>query len=51
MAHFAKIVNNIVTDVIVAEQDFIDTQHHFLERIAKPTWTFNITLTKVLEFF
>ena len=26
MAHFAKIVNNIVTDVIVAEQDFIDTQ-------------------------
>ena len=27
MAHFAKIVNNIVTDVIVAEQDFIDEWH------------------------
>jgi len=26
MAHFAKIENNIVTDVIVAEQEFIDTQ-------------------------
>lgn len=26
MAHFAKIENNIVTQVIVAEQDFIDTQ-------------------------
>jgi len=25
MAHFAKIENGIVTDVIVAEQDFIDT--------------------------
>mgnify|MGYP003640422214 CR=1 FL=1 len=24
MAHFAKIENNLVTDVIVAEQDFID---------------------------
>ena len=24
MAHFAKVVNNIVTQVIVAEQDFID---------------------------
>ena len=23
----------------------------FLEKIAKPTWIFNITLTKVLEFF
>ena len=26
MAHFAKIENNIVTNVIVAEQEFIDTQ-------------------------
>jgi len=26
MAHFAKIENNLVTTVIVAEQDFIDTQ-------------------------
>lgn len=26
MAHFAKIENNVVTQVIVAEQDFIDTQ-------------------------
>jgi len=26
MAHFAKIENNIVTQVIVAEQDFIHTQ-------------------------
>lgn len=26
MSHFAKIENNIVTQVIVAEQDFIDTQ-------------------------
>ena len=26
MAHFAKIENNIVTTVIVAEQEFIDTQ-------------------------
>ena len=26
MSHFAKIENNIVTTVIVAEQDFIDTQ-------------------------
>tara|TARA_R110001606_G_C14991174_1_gene605785 strand:- start:74 stop:442 length:369 start_codon:yes stop_codon:yes gene_type:complete len=26
MAHFAKIENNLVTNVIVAEQDFIDTQ-------------------------
>ena len=26
MAHFAKVENNIVTNVIVAEQDFIDTQ-------------------------
>ena len=25
MAHYAKIENNIVTNVIVAEQDFIDT--------------------------
>ena len=25
MAHFAKVVNNIVTQVIVAEQEFIDT--------------------------
>ena len=25
MAHFAKIENNLVTEVIVAEQDFIDT--------------------------
>ena len=25
MSHFAKIENNIVTEVIVAEQDFIDT--------------------------
>lgn len=25
MAHFAKVVDGIVTDVIVAEQDFIDT--------------------------
>lgn len=25
MAHFAKVVNGIVTKVIVAEQDFIDT--------------------------
>ena len=25
MAHYAKIENNIVTQVIVAEQDFIDT--------------------------
>jgi hypothetical protein len=25
MSHFAKIENNIVTQVIVAEQDFIDT--------------------------
>jgi hypothetical protein len=25
MAHYAKVVNNIVTEVIVAEQDFIDT--------------------------
>lgn len=25
MAHFAKIVDNIVTEVIVAEQDFIDS--------------------------
>lgn len=25
MAHFAKVVNNIVTQVIVAEQDFFDT--------------------------
>ena len=26
MSHFAKIENGIVTQVIVAEQDFIDTQ-------------------------
>ena len=26
MAHFAKIENNLVTNVIVAEQEFIDTQ-------------------------
>ena len=26
MAHYAKIESNIVTQVIVAEQDFIDTQ-------------------------
>jgi hypothetical protein len=26
MSHYAKIENNIVTQVIVAEQDFIDTQ-------------------------
>ena len=26
MSHFAKIENNLVTTVIVAEQDFIDTQ-------------------------
>ena len=26
MSHFAKVVNNIVTQVIVAEQDFVDTQ-------------------------
>ena len=26
MAHYAKIENNIVTNVIVAEQEFIDTQ-------------------------
>ena len=26
MSHFAKIVNGIVTNVIVAEQDFIDSQ-------------------------
>ena len=26
MAHFAKIENSIVTNVIVAEQEFIDTQ-------------------------
>tara|TARA_A100001015_G_C14990472_1_gene713671 strand:+ start:1046 stop:1405 length:360 start_codon:yes stop_codon:yes gene_type:complete len=26
MSHFAKIENNLVTQVIVAEQDFIDTQ-------------------------
>ena len=26
MAHFAKIENNVVTNVIVAEQEFIDTQ-------------------------
>ena len=26
MAHFAKIVDGLVTNVIVAEQDFIDTQ-------------------------
>jgi hypothetical protein len=26
MAHFAKIENNVVTQVIVAEQDFVDTQ-------------------------
>ena len=26
MSHFAKIENNIVTNVIVAEQEFIDTQ-------------------------
>ena len=26
MSHFAKIENNIVTQVIVAEQDFVDTQ-------------------------
>lgn len=26
MAYFAKIVNNIVTDVIVADQSFVDTQ-------------------------
>jgi len=25
MSHFAKVVDNIVTEVIVAEQDFIDT--------------------------
>jgi hypothetical protein len=25
MGHFAKVINNIVTEVIVAEQDFIDT--------------------------
>jgi len=25
MSHFAKVENNIVTEVIVAEQDFIDT--------------------------
>ena len=25
MAHFAKVINNIVIEVIVAEQDFIDT--------------------------
>ena len=26
MSHFAKVVNTIVTQVIVAEQDFVDTQ-------------------------
>ena len=26
MAHFAKIVDGLVTNVIVAEQDFLDTQ-------------------------
>ena len=26
MSHFAKVVNGIVTSVIVAEQDFVDTQ-------------------------
>ena len=26
MAHFAKVVDGIVTQVIVAEQDFVDTQ-------------------------
>ena len=26
MAHFAKIENNVVTQVIVAEQNFVDTQ-------------------------
>jgi hypothetical protein len=26
MSHFAKIENNLVTTVIVAEQEFIDTQ-------------------------
>tara|TARA_R110000823_G_C15512176_1_gene454488 strand:+ start:138 stop:473 length:336 start_codon:yes stop_codon:yes gene_type:complete len=26
MSHYAKVVNNIVTQVIVAEQDFVDTQ-------------------------
>lgn len=26
MSHFAKVENNLVTQVIVAEQDFIDTQ-------------------------
>ena len=26
MSHFAKIENNIVTQVMVAEQDFVDTQ-------------------------
>ena len=26
MSHFAKIENNVVTQVIVAEQDFVDTQ-------------------------
>tara|TARA_R110000796_G_scaffold249687_1_gene377781 strand:- start:89 stop:469 length:381 start_codon:yes stop_codon:yes gene_type:complete len=26
LAHYAKIENNLVTNVIVAEQDFIDTQ-------------------------
>lgn len=25
MSHFAKIINDVVTEVIVAEQDFIDT--------------------------
>jgi hypothetical protein len=25
MAHFAKVINNIVVEVIVAEQDYIDT--------------------------
>ena len=26
MSHFAKVENGIVTQVIVAEQDFVDTQ-------------------------
>jgi len=25
MAHFARVINNIVVEVIVAEQDYIDT--------------------------
>ena len=45
MAHFAKVVNNIVEQVIVAEQDFIDSGavgNPFRKNFAGVGFTYNI---------